>query len=477
MKLPERTPCAPGAREARSIAYPRAARHWPNFRPQTGQTLEYALPLKHPPDVTEQKDSRLVARFFHRVSKRGWRFGTSEILFRVARGLAVNPDNSAHPARDAERRELRKQVQRLTTKVQKLSGRVEALDAKRIERHAEVLRLKGRLAETRERLRSRLQAQTVLLDNMKSGTLFTYDAASLARMICPVCDASGIYLLPYPYSTNASFSRLLVALCTTCGFGWVPSLPFDLDAYYRTEYGSANRRDRGFAPEEYFAFEGKLHAVDGPLKHYFQRSHDQLDLIRRFKDPIGRMLDFGSGPGYALFLSGAQEKHAVEPDDESLKYLDYLGARRIALEDASSQYYDVILASHSLEHVPVERMYSTLAKLRDTLRPDGVLCVEVPNASLASVHWAARHVPHTLFFSPGSFVRLLERAGFEILLKVARIQQDRPRVAEPLVAKSDDEWNSTTHEGMCLVVRRSPADPVAPPTSSFSIGARLLAPA
>jgi hypothetical protein len=431
------------------------------------------LPLKHPPGVpaSKQRSGRL-ARFYQQTEAGGLRFSISELLFRAARASSVGPRNAADPSHEVAR-------QKLEAKVAKLEDKLRHAKAKDERRRAKLGKWKALNASKQRKLqtaRGKVALLSQRLENLKEGALFSYDLGSLAQSSCPTCASSKLHLLPYPYSTSPSFSRLVVLLCTSCGFGWVPTVPFDLDAYYRTEYGTSNRKDRSFSPEEYFSGAGKLRSESGPLAHYFQRSHDQLALIREFKPSVGTMLDFGSGPGYALFLSNARVKHAIEPDDSSIKYLDYLGASRTALSALPERFYDVILASHSIEHVPEELLMDTLSRLRQALKTDGILCVEVPNASLASVHWPARHEPHTLFFSPTALVRLLEKCGFEVVRRVARVKIERPRLAEPLVTvDEDDDWASTTNEGLCVLARPTGAN-WAPPRASTAVRARVLVP-
>jgi SAM-dependent methyltransferase len=82
------------------------------------------------------------------------------------------------------------------------------------------------------------------------------------------------------------------------------------------------------------------------------------------------------------------------------------------------QQFDVITISHVLEHIlnPVE----ILKLIRQSLAPDGVLYVEVPNIPADSLlkypdHlWAPRHdEPHITFFSIDVLRNMLTDAGFD----------------------------------------------------------------
>lgn|GEM_PF-1215760 len=412
------------------------------------------------------------------IRRYGWIWTLSEVLYRAARWLARGPHNTAHRSHEEERRKLLGTVRKLTLERKKLKSQ-----SARLSRGLE--RAKTRVTRDKERLEAlarkaqrgveREEAWEGRLERLRSGPLFAYQVESLEGPACAACDGSSLHLLPYPSSISPNFSRLIVLLCASCGFGWVPSLPFDLDEYYRKEYGSGKRTRVDLPPESYFAVDGALHQPGGRLQRYFERSSQQLALIQKHKPRIEAMLDFGSGPGYALFVSAAATKHAIEPDDQSIKYLDYIGASRVQLAELKPASYDVILASHSVEHMPIDKLFSTLGRLHTALRPDGLLCVEVPYGSLGRAHIPLEHEPHTLFFSPDALVRVIERAGFEVVERVARSPVSRQILADPLVTPAPDAWNSGLEEGL-VVLARPRAGAVATPQQTESVVTRVLRP-
>lgn len=81
-------------------------------------------------------------------------------------------------------------------------------------------------------------------------------------------------------------------------------------------------------------------------------------------------------------------------------------------------HFGTVLLSHVLEHVRDPE--SVLRSLRQSLRPDGVAVVAVPNArsawrSLFGPDWIHWHVPfHLHHFSPESLGRFCARAGFAV---------------------------------------------------------------
>jgi hypothetical protein len=407
-----------------------------------------------------------LARVLAGIGRYGWRSTLSDGIFRLARNLAQGPHNAADVSHDVELRKLKTKLQKLKRDQEKAKTRVAKNDVALRKAKERIARDKQRLealAGKAQRTAERERAWMDRLERLQEGPLFTYEVDSLETPTCVACGGRGLHVLPYPSSISPTFSRLIVLLCPSCGFGWVPSLPFDLDEYYRTEYGSGKRTRVALAPADYFAVDGTLHQPGGRLSRYFERSKQQLALIHRHKPHIETMLDFGSGPGYALFVSGATTKHAIEPDDQSIKYLDHIGAVRTHLTDLKPHSYDVILASHSVEHIFIHQLFSTLGSLRAALRDDGVLCVEVPYASLGRAYIPLGHEPHTLFFSPDALVRIIERAGFEVVERTMRSKESRRILAEPLVMPAPDPWNSGLEEGLVVLARPSKQGPIVPP--------------
>jgi len=79
---------------------------------------------------------------------------------------------------------------------------------------------------------------------------------------------------------------------------------------------------------------------------------------------------------------------------------------------------DLILMWHSLEHI--HRINETLEKIHQILKPNGLLCVAMPNLASSDAHhyrehWVAYDAPRHLYhFSPLTFEKLLKKHGFNI---------------------------------------------------------------
>jgi SAM-dependent methyltransferase len=129
-------------------------------------------------------------------------------------------------------------------------------------------------------------------------------------------------------------------------------------------------------------------------------AHALLAAIERFV-PIGKILDFGAGPG--LFLAAAKERG----------WQAYLRS-----DTFPEAHFDVVTALQVLEHLTDP--LGTLCELHHVIRPGGMVAVEVPNISNAWVDLLGRRhrhfvEDHLFFFSPATLRCLLEKAGFVVV--------------------------------------------------------------
>ncbi len=269
---------------------------------------------------------------------------------------------------------------------------------------------------------------------------------------CPACAGQVTHCSDYP-SRKKPFANMRVFYCTTCGFGFVPDTAEVLEQYYKSEYGRVNRGDRTAAPQEYFRdLETGYHPA---LIKYAARAKRQIALLKEAGAPFGRVLDYGSGPGCFLHACDAQEAHAVEPDEMSHKYLEYLGAQLHG--DAASlpkAAFDTIIASHVIEHLPVEALHDTLSALVAALTPQGRLLIEVPQGGHSYLHLAGqRQDPHTLFFTGQALVEVVRAAGAQILFQKAMGGVDSPARKDPIYVPEGPPFYRTLRGSLTVVCK------------------------
>ena len=149
----------------------------------------------------------------------------------------------------------------------------------------------------------------------------------------------------------------------------------------------------------------------------------------------GSMLELGCGRG-ELLVGAANRGWTVYGVEMTESYAEIAQSKGVRIECSSIQQckslgrtYDVILLAAILEHLydPVE----TLKKVRDALRPGGLVFVDVPNESSLTMRignlylrarghdWVMNLSPtfspfHVVGFSPASLSRTLKSAGFRI---------------------------------------------------------------
>lgn len=153
-----------------------------------------------------------------------------------------------------------------------------------------------------------------------------------------------------------------------------------------------------------------------------------LDALRRilpFRQPPGRLLDFGCGWGFFLGAAGQQgwEPHGLEPlPGHAIYARAQFGATVVTdiLRTATfpPNSFDVITSFQVFEHLPDPA--GDLNKLHAALKPGGVIVIEVPNIDTWSVRLLGKHHRHFVhdhlnFFSATTLGVLLAGLGFRVV--------------------------------------------------------------
>jgi len=143
-----------------------------------------------------------------------------------------------------------------------------------------------------------------------------------------------------------------------------------------------------------------------------------LHLIQKYISS-GKILDIGSayGSGAKFLQKNGYEVHCVEAEDNRANYIENnlnLPVVGRALEDFSSnEKYDAIVFSHCLEHL--DNPCIVLPKIKNLLKPNGVLYLEVP-ILWNIVNWVESfYLPHKTYFTEENLKRLLIQNGFSVL--------------------------------------------------------------
>jgi SAM-dependent methyltransferase len=237
---------------------------------------------------------------------------------------------------------------------------------------------------------------------------------------CPVCRKENIVISDYcnvNYMTLSIFHYLKKGICTNCGFSWVlnPPSQVELLEFYESSY----RIKKNMMLRKSLKFLG-FFVLD-------IRSLCQLKLAESFvkfhrKDVL---LDIGGGVGNALinFYSylGIKNNFIIEISRSVFTnfFFKSIGTRFSKVEEfgAIGVSAKMILLSHVLEHLTVFTAKKLLIDLKQLVKNDGIILIEVPNDELREffAEKFQEDTPHMMFFSKKSLTMFLEEAGWRVL--------------------------------------------------------------
>ncbi|MGZ4089738.1 MAG: class I SAM-dependent methyltransferase [Bacteroidia bacterium] len=231
---------------------------------------------------------------------------------------------------------------------------------------------------------------------------------------CPCCKSPQFepYLKCKDYTVSGEM--FTIVKCVSCGFKFTNPRPenSELGKYYKSE--------------EYISHSNTSKGVISKLYHMVRNYtlKQKIKLISKYVSR-GTIIDYGCGTG--KFLKASQEAgwkvYGMEPDE---------GAKKIASEMSVPAYQDksklkealgnqkahAITLWHVLEHV--NDLEETLGFFKDSLSPEGILVIAVPNylsfdAQYYKEYWAAYDVPRHLYhFDIKTISLLLEPFGFKL---------------------------------------------------------------
>ncbi|SMO52806.1 class I SAM-dependent methyltransferase [Solitalea koreensis] len=182
---------------------------------------------------------------------------------------------------------------------------------------------------------------------------------------------------------------------------------------------------------KYYESEAYISHTDGN-KGLFEKAYqlvrkyalkNKLRLISKHKK-TGKLLDIGCGTGAFLetCMKAGWTITGVEPGEKAAKLASNKTGKNIYPslfeKELNGEQFDVITMWHVLEHMP--DLPATIARLKNLLKPDGLLVIAVPNYnSYDAVHygkyWAAYDVPRHLFhFSQRSINELVSVESMQV---------------------------------------------------------------
>jgi SAM-dependent methyltransferase len=207
-----------------------------------------------------------------------------------------------------------------------------------------------------------------------------------------------------------------IVVCTGCDLAQLEELPSpeEIEALYSEGYFEGVGTDAGY--EEYANQE----------KEYLATFDDDVNRIRDFVTH-GSVLDVGCGYGYFVrrALAAGFDAYGVDLSPDGIREAEKHAPGRVfrgtldEVEALADRRFDVIFASHLIEHIPEPRpLVETLAK---RLNEGGIVMFVTPNieswlARVSGRRWVSFKIPeHVAYYTPTTIRHLLEGAGLEVL--------------------------------------------------------------
>lgn len=221
------------------------------------------------------------------------------------------------------------------------------------------------------------------------------DAALLFEV--PDCPVPGLY----PPTIDASLelrSPLKVVQARASGFVQLAHI-FDPGNYTRYAFAGGGSS----------AYRAHLARVVSSLQHSLGRSD-------------ARLLEVGCGDGSLITMLRAQGFAHAYGIDPSLaahaRQENYIACGffpRDLPPDCAKGGFDVVIARHVLEHIETPTVF--LQAMATALRPDGLLCIEVPDldSTLQRGLWSNFYQLHCNYFSELTLDRMLAALGFRCI--------------------------------------------------------------
>ncbi len=270
----------------------------------------------------------------------------------------------------------------------------------------------------------------------------------METVVCEICGSGNglVTLCQRDLMLGGSEETFTVVRCQGCGFRYLNPRPTEAEIgrYYPERYYAPtppksrtgferslkrfSRRVKRWIREDFYGYPAS--GATGPWQSLRKILlwPEKTRRVFRGKNILpwvgqGRLLDVGCGTGVNLktFQEQGWDVYGIEISKvAAAQARDRVGDRihTGTLEDApfKEEFFDVIVLSHTLEHL--FSPWDVLARLRQLLKPEGLLVITVPNASSLEARlfvrwWVGWDPPRHLYhFEKSALDRLLTRIGF-----------------------------------------------------------------
>ncbi len=226
---------------------------------------------------------------------------------------------------------------------------------------------------------------------------------------CPYCCGNAFYLLSsIDYNRQTTKMSFDYYRCSQCDLIFMDNPPADMSPYYKGGYDEI--------PLSYDA-----------LRIIAANERYRTESVFRYKMK-GRLLEIGPWRGAicANMKEAGFTVTAIEMDEACVAFLrDHVGIQAIQSSDPAKAMkhltpgFDVIVAWHSLEHLP--NPWIVIEQAAQLLAPEGVLLLAMPNPesyefAVMKNRWMHLDAPrHLYFYSMKSLVSICKKHGLEPL--------------------------------------------------------------
>lgn len=218
---------------------------------------------------------------------------------------------------------------------------------------------------------------------------------------------------------NTTSDVFRVVKCTDCGLVYLNPRPdvSELSTIY---------------PSDYYAYHLAQKATENTDSLLYKaRRHVYLSRLEKAVSMCGpnstiKVLDIGCADGRALnwykqVRSVKVQTYGVDFDEKAVELARQAGhtvyAGRFEEADIPAAYFDLVVATHVIEHVADPKLFAQRAF--EVLKPGGIFLIETPNIESADAklfknrHWGGYHFPrHWIFYSPTTLKKLIEERGY-----------------------------------------------------------------
>lgn len=224
-------------------------------------------------------------------------------------------------------------------------------------------------------------------------------------MKCYLCGSNKLRLV----AKNTVFKEVGIFICHDCHLIQVaPKANIknsSLDRYYRTIFIKKFERNinKRFIREKEGAAKSRFDFIESSGIFYKN----------------SKILEIGCGTGALLnmFKDKGAQVFGIEPNIEAAEYAKKNYGLNILTDSFNEgsftgEEFDIICLSHVLEHMKDTINFLYLVKRR--LRNKGKVFIEVPNDDVERLKLNEKlgiKTPHLFFYSPGTFLRVMARAG------------------------------------------------------------------